>query len=142
MNCVYGFDQVVMEWVAKRIKGGGEFKDYTTIGITEGGILVAGAIYNNFYGFSVEFHGASEAKIWEHDDIMEVIMAKYPFEQLGVERMTAICSRHNMAVRKRMEWMGFKVEGTIRKGWDGKVDAMIFGMLRRECRWLKQTKAA
>lgn len=42
------------------------------------------------------------------------------------ERMEAICRK-----------LGAQYEGFLRRGLDGSRDALVFGMLREDCRWLK-----
>ena len=55
----------------------------------------------------------------------------YPFRQLGVARITCITGRKNKPVR-RLARLGAST-GAPRRGWD----AMSYGLLRDDCRWLQ-----
>lgn len=61
---------------------------------------------------------------------------RYPFIDLEMRRVTAAVASDNAPSLKMMDQLGFKAEGVIRHGYDGFRDAVVFGMLREECRWL------
>lgn len=59
----------------------------------------------------------------------------FPFGDLMCRRITGIVHRKNKTARKINERLGFKLEGVCRHGFkDG--DAMIYGMIKKECRWI------
>ena len=64
----------------------------------------------------------------------------YPFVELGCRRITVICARRNRKARRFVEHVGFVHEGTCRQAMPNGDNAVIYGMLRRECRWLKGSK--
>lgn len=61
---------------------------------------------------------------------------RYVFDDLGCRRVTG---RVDAALEwaKQLPRLGFVEEGRLREGAVGGGDTIIFGMLRRECRWLE-----
>jgi hypothetical protein len=56
-------------------------------------------------------------------------------------RVTALVSPGNERAIKQMRRLGFVYEGFLRKGVEGHRDALIFGMLREDCRFLPGVQA-
>ena len=52
-------------------------------------------------------------------------------------RVTILLDPENEALERKVRKMGFVYEGFLRKGLDGSRDALVFGMLREDCRWLR-----
>lgn len=97
------------------------------------GRLVGGVLYINFRGPSIEMTSAGEPGWLTKGNLRSFF--GYPFNQLGVRRVTGIVHRKNKHARDINERLGFKLEGVCRHGFkDG--DAMIYGMLKQECRWI------
>ena len=63
----------------------------------------------------------------------------YPFNALGCHRVTGLVKVDNLAAQKFDEKIGFIREGLMREAMDGK-DAIVYGMLKTECRWLDYHK--
>jgi RimJ/RimL family protein N-acetyltransferase len=63
-------------------------------------------------------------------------VAVYPFIQLGYKRVTAIVAVDNSASLNLAQRLGFKMEGRLRD-WFPNSDAFILGLLRDDCKWLK-----
>ena len=63
-------------------------------------------------------------------------MFDYPFNQLGVNRITGLVAKKNKEARRFDEHLGFKYEGNMRHALADD-DMLIYGMLKRECKWLK-----
>ena len=55
-------------------------------------------------------------------------------------RVTAMCRPDNKRSETGIRRLGFKYEGYSRLGIEGKWDALVFGMLRHECRWIRAPK--
>lgn len=107
--------------------------------------LSGGVVYYNFTGEEIEASAAGEPG-WLNTPTKLRAIFMYPFEELGVKRITAWVRRDNRLSREFVERLGFRLEGTKRIGPKSK-DWMLYGMLKRECRWLKDngqivTKAA
>lgn len=111
------------------------------IGVVVGNKLVAVCIYHHFRGHDIEMSIIAESAHWAMPSAMRFLF-RYPFTQLGLPRVTALIARKNSPARRLVDYLGFKLEGTCRRAWDGKQDCMVYGMLREECRWLDVIKAS
>jgi hypothetical protein len=140
---LYNAHDIVSEFVRSRIPSmeGHKFSPHVAIGVIRHDRLCGGIVFHNWFGHSIEMSGAFDTPGWCLPDTMRRLFA-YPFIQLGCVRMTTITAKNNKPARMIDEGFGFKLEGTARKGWDGKQDAMIYGMLAEECKWLDESKAA
>lgn len=69
------------------------------------------------------------------------ICARYVFRQLGCDRLTIKVRADNAAMLSLAPRLGFVHEGTMRAAHHG-LDVWIFGMLRHECRWLRDGEGA
>ena len=74
-------------------------------------------------------------KRWLNRDFL-FAMFDYPFNQLGVNRITGLVAKKNKEARRFDEHLGFKYEGNMRHALADD-DMLIYGMLKRECKWLK-----
>lgn len=111
------------------------------IGIIRGTQLVGGVIYHNWRELDgdIEVSVAFDDPRWCLPQTLRVLFT-YPFVTLNCERMTAIIARKNKRSRRLTEGLGFRLEGTVRRAIGRKSDAMLYGMLRSECRFLKEDK--
>lgn len=110
------------------------FGNYSTIGSIRNGRLVAGVVYNHYSGTNVCAHLAGEGKNWLTRDFLYAIF-DYPFNELGVNRITGLVPKKNKRARKLDQHLGFKYEGNMRRALPDD-DMLVYGMLRDECRWL------
>lgn len=137
---LYGQSKLIKDFVCAHIK---EFdKDlqegmYEGIGIVQDGKLIAGAIYSE-YRPPVDIREAFAAisPTWANKATLRNLFW-YPFNHLKVRRMTAIIGSKNKISRDVTERLGFKQEGICRASMDDGDDAIIYGMLKEECRWIK-----
>lgn len=58
------------------------------------------------------------------------------FEKWGWKRLTCHIARGNKRARDFVERVGFRREGALKHGFDGRQTAVVYGMTRDECRWL------
>lgn len=63
-------------------------------------------------------------------------VATYPFIQMNCRRVTAIIAVENVKSLSLAQQLGFGMEGTL-KDWFPTGDAYILGLLRKNCKWLK-----
>ncbi len=136
---IYFEDDRVAGFVASGLDGMQAVEDFgkfVTIGVEVDGEVAAGAVFNNMrssrgvpYDVSISFYASDPS--WATKEHMQVIL-DYPFKQLGVKRITALCRKANKKVRKLLEALGFQYEGKARLGWDGIYDAFIYGMTARD----------
>ncbi len=139
IRVVMGMDEAVSSIVASLIPsmdGPQEWGPLTTIGIAIEDELIGGVVYNNFTKWSVEYHCSFIRTPKLTRRVLGVLFA-YPFNQLDVERITTITAARNKRAQRINKAMGFRLEGQARRAFDGIDDAMIYGMLHEECRWLK-----
>lgn len=131
-----GYDHVLGPWVEKRI-GYPITEKYTTIGVAINNRIAAVALYRNFREHDVEVLLAADNPRWATKGNIRKFFS-YPFDELGCKRLTAYCSRYNKRSRKLIEGLGFKLEGNMRRAYDGKIDLVVYGMLVGECKWIRQ----
>lgn len=140
IELAFGHDEEVAEWARQRMPGAARFKESKTLALVEDRRLIAAAIFHNFFehehGNDVEISFASTTPRWCNRRVLRAIFA-IPFLQYGCVRITTITSRANSAALSLDKRLGFKLEGLVRRGWDGRTDAVVLGMLREECRWLE-----
>lgn len=91
------------------------------------------------FGFSGWRDGDIEGMLWATPGGLTRALlrscARYVFQQLGCDRLTIRIRADNTAMLALSARIGFVHEGTLREAFEG-ADVLIFGMLRRECRWL------
>lgn len=138
---IYGHDRVVAEFVASKIQGfDGQLdkNDYVAIGvINDNRELIAGVIYNEYRPpVDIRENFASVCPTWASKYTLKHLFA-FPFIHLGVRRMTGIIGANNQRSIDLTERLGFKLEGRARKAMDDGEDALIYGMLKEECPWIK-----
>lgn len=61
---------------------------------------------------------------------------EYPFIKLDLKRVQTLCSAEGDTVRFNQK-LGFTQEGHHRCAWHDGSDAVSFGMLKSECKWIK-----
>ena len=132
-------DEMVARWVASRMPIF-EFgaTPYTAIGLADkSGSLIAGCVYQNYTKTDIHMHAAAlPGKRWLSKAYLGECF-RYPFEQLGCQRVTGLVPGRNEAAQGFDEHLGFVLEGRVRKILPDGDDLIIYGMLREECRWLK-----
>lgn len=96
--------------------------------------IIGAIVYNNWRGRSIEAHWAGD-RGWLTRGTLER-MFRFPFEFLGVGRMVGAIPARNEHAAGIAERLGFVREGIAREAEDDGGDLILFGMLKRECRWL------
>lgn len=140
MELIIGRDKEVAEIVAQLIPEYESSEDfgtsYTAIGFRSGDEFLAGAVYSNYRVHDIELSLAALSPKWSSRSSWRAVFA-YPFQQLGTRRVTCIVNKKNKRVRRLMEGAGFKLEGVLREAFKSGADACVYGMLKSECRWIK-----
>lgn len=130
---VIGRDREIAEWVGQRLKT--NFVEFRAIGLAYRGKLIAGVVYHNYRPpKNIEMSIASDSPRWATRSSLNVFFS-YPFQQLGCSRVTAITDAGATHTRNFLERLGFVQEGLLRDG-NPEDDAVIYGLLKRECRWI------
>lgn len=115
--------------------------NYNALGLVKNGKLMAGVIYNCYEGANVNMHvGAIDGAKWLTQEFLFAAF-DYPFNQLKKRRVTAFMNENNDKAIGFVENLGFTYEGRMRNYFRIN-DAVIYGMLREECRFLDMRKAA
>ena len=115
--------------------------EFNALGLVRGGRLVVGVIYNDYSGMNVYMHvGAEDGKRWITPSFLFSAF-DYPFNQLGMRRITAKVKAKNSKAIAFIENLGLEYEGTMRHYFK-EDDALIYGMLKANCRFLDIRKAA
>lgn len=130
--------ELVGEFVANHIPHIGrasKFGQHIVLGFVHGSELVAGVVYNNYKGFDVDGNIASITPVWSSKETWRLIFS-VPFEELKCQRMTVVTGKGNKRARDLIERLGFVMEGVAKRGLDGYEDAVRYGMLKADCRWL------
>ena len=140
VNIVLHKDAEITRWVRERspdplVREHG-FGLCSAIGVSDGVKLVAGVVYHEYRGHSIQLSMASTSPRWCTRRTLRALLG-YPFKQLHVSRITACTAKSNTALRSLVARLNFKLEGTIRCGLDGKQDLLIYGLLREEAeQWI------
>jgi RimJ/RimL family protein N-acetyltransferase len=64
-------------------------------------------------------------------------MFAFTFHELGLVRVTAHIAKRNKRSRRLAERLGFRLEGVKRRGFDGRLDACVYGLLADDCIWIR-----
>lgn len=102
MALVYGYPQLVADWVAAQLGDAAPSVD-AAIGYVSDGRLKAGVYFDGFTGNNIFAHIASEGP---PPKSLLAATAAYAFEQLKLSRMTFAIPEHNGLARNFVERMG------------------------------------
>lgn len=122
-------DQAARVFV-KRESGEDVAEPFSGLVIESDGLVIGAAIFNNWTGRDCEFNGIGRGAF-----TLPVLrdLFRYVFQNLGCARVTARTRVSNLRARRGLEAIGFRIEGVIRELHEDE-DALMYGMLRRECR--------
>lgn len=86
-------------------------------------------------GISINMHVAGTGH-WLSRTALDVFFS-YPFIDLGVRRVNGFVAKKNKKARTLNEKLGFVREGCLRQAAYNGDGLIVYGMLRKDCRWLK-----
>lgn len=108
----------------------------TVLGLASKNRLVAGVIYNHFSSTNCCMHVAAvDGRQWLTPEFLFAAF-DYPFNALGLQRVTGLVPEGNAEARRFDEHLGFKLEGKMRNALPAGEGMLVYGMLREECRWI------
>ena len=137
-DVLFGADAIVAEFVRVRLPIlRPDFGPFSAIGVVKDGVLLGGLVFHNYVGFNVELSVAFDSAAWCSRRTIRTLAA-YPFLQMKVARCTAMTGIKNKKTRKLIEGLGGKLEGVHPKGLDGIQTLVSYGMLKENCRWIKE----
>lgn len=128
-------DPLVAEW-AGRVLCTNFVPPFVAVGLMIKDRLAAAVVFNGYTGPTIE---ASVAVIDRKAVTRKTLrqLFTYPFEQLNCVRVTARTRAGQTKTRDLIKRLGFIQEGLMRSYY-GDDDAVIYGMLRHECKWLER----
>lgn len=135
---LYGADKDLCQWASNIIFGVPDAWDDNAraIGVVHKGNLIAAVVYTQYQkNHLIEMSVASIDKRWATRHNLRAFFS-YPFIDLMVKRVQTLCSANRRDIIMFNERLGFKQEGLHRAAWHDFTDAVSFGMLKQECRWL------
>lgn len=114
---------------------------FNALGLVKDGELKAGVIYNNMDGANLCVHvGAVNGCQWLTPKFLFSAF-DYPFNQLGMRRVTAPIKSNRKNVIEFARNLGFTHDGTL-KNYYADDDLHLYGLLKEDCRFLELRKAA
>lgn len=106
---------------------------FYVVGVVVRDELKGAVIYTNYRDGCCEMSCAGEPGWLNRADLATLF--GHPFHTLECRRVTGIVHRKNKKARSLNERLGFRLEGVCRRGFKTG-DAVIYGMLREDCRWI------
>jgi len=104
--------------------------------LDDNGTFVAGVVVSEWRGHDCQISCATESSAAWRPSVMRGVF-DYIFNQLGCVRCTSITKKSNKRCRDFLTGLGFQLEGRIRLGYDGVKDALVYGLLASECRYIQ-----
>lgn len=130
---LFGADELVAEWVQRRLGGSKAHPPYVALGVlneTEDS-LIGGCIFFNAEDRDIQFAVAMDTGCARKVRALARCYA-YVFTQLGIERITAMIEIKNKPSVKLAEGFGFVREGVKRRSAPDGGHVGVFGLLRKD----------
>jgi hypothetical protein len=127
---LYGADELVGEWIEARMGGGKPECPFVAMGIFSGDRIALGAMFFNQTEADVTMALALEPRGCK-PRAMARIMA-YPFNQLGLPRVSAEIPLSNKDSIRLAEGFGFVREGVKRRAAPDGGHVGVFGLLKKD----------
>jgi len=130
---LFGADALVAEWVSRRLGGGKTDAPCVALGVMndDGDRLLGGCIFFNQEARDIQFAVAMEPGCARKVRALALCYA-YVFNQLGLERITAMIEIKNKRSVKLAEGFGFVREGVKRRSAPDGGHVGVFGLLRKD----------
>ena len=133
MTPVFEPQEAIIAWAGRQLGVNFHQPCYAIGVVNNAGEPVGAAVFNDFADRNIEVTmvgpGAFSRSIAR-------VMAEFAFNANNVSRLTVRTRAKNKKLAALIEKTGWKREGRLRR-WYGDDDAIVFGMLRKECRFLK-----
>lgn len=108
-----------------------------TIAVVEDGKILGAVVADRFTKSGCELSIASDEPRFLTKGFIKFIF-NYVFNTCGIIRITTLVKEHNKRSLKLMDGIGFVKEAVLKKGY-GDQDAVLFRMLKDECKWLDRS---
>ncbi|QQE35008.1 GNAT family N-acetyltransferase [Agrobacterium tumefaciens] len=121
------------------LRGGIKFRDdASAIGVRSDEGLHGVVVFDSFTTTGCWVSVVSDGgRKWITRELIIRVFA-YPFIQLDYPRLNSFVSVNNADAIRFNEHFGFQREGVLREAGESGEDLIVYGMLRRECRWLPE----
>ena len=97
--------------------------------------IVYGGAFNEHRGRDIQYHAAcTDPKVLTKGRIE--LLFWYGFMVFNTARISCVVAKSNKRSQKVVEGLGWKREGLIREFYAADDDAILYGMLRNECKWI------
>lgn len=111
---------IIGRWVSERTTSTGEIGfdgAYSAIGVVRDKEIIAGFIFHDWNPTykTIQMTLAAHTPRWGTRRIIEGLL-RYPFVELGVQRITVLINENNHASLRLAEGVGFKREAVIERG--------------------------
>lgn len=141
---LYGADKEVCDWVSLGLfcKAGEFSNSCRALGVIKGDKLIAGVVYSDYIEkpdgtpLDIQLSIYSIDKSWASRHNLRALFG-LPFTQYKLERIHTLCSANDEGIIMFNKRLGFTQEGTHRAAWPMGGDAISFGMLKSECKWIE-----
>jgi RimJ/RimL family protein N-acetyltransferase len=134
VNVLYGHTEYIRAWVRSRIgvMAGADFGPSTALGVMDGSRLIAGAVFHDWQPTfkTIQISCAADTPRWAKRGIMGELLS-YPFDQIGVNRVTCITAMDDKRTRRFLDGLGMTLEG-IGVAAFGERDAASYRLLKTE----------
>ena len=130
---LFGADELVAEWVQRRLGGEKAYPPYVALGIVDEGAdrLIGGCIFFNADERDIQFAVAMEPGCARRVRALATCYA-YVFNQLKLDRITALIEIKNTRSVRLAEGVGFVREGVKRRAAADGGHVGVFGLLRKD----------
>jgi RimJ/RimL family protein N-acetyltransferase len=146
-------DEAVVRWVTQKMNEAGypltlaDVGPCRALGAARDGKPLIGVVYNWFRPHH-RHHNAHDVNViiaaepgarFRKGDVFPRFF-DFAYNDMECGRITAIIAENNKRSVKLVKNLGFRKEGTIRRGYDGKTNALVYGQLRHECPYKEVVK--
>ena len=125
----------ISKWAEPQIEGGIYLRGTQAFGYELDGELVGAVIFQDYSEHDMHVSVVSTNSIWWQRRYIKA-MYQYVFDQCKCLRLSAMANETNKKSNKLLKALGFKEEGRLRQFYK-ETDAIIYGQLRSECKWIK-----
>ena len=139
MRLVWGLDEVVGDYISAH------FPELTALRVLRPHVAVGFVSNQNQLvgGLALNFENVFEGTLSICTDSRHCLTPRmlrelfhWAFVERRLARLTCQVAKRNKRARRLVIGLGFKMEGTKRKGFDGRRDCVVYGMTIETCRWL------
>lgn len=134
---IYGHDAAIAGWVAERVPNvrARGFGKCVAIGVPnrDNTKLIAGVVFNDYFPEfgTMQLSMAADNPMWARREVIAELL-RYPFKQVGVNKLWTVTSPQNTAATKVNEHIGFRHAVVLGHHFGPKRHAEMRSMLRHE----------